>query len=288
MKIEELSDGAAASKNEDLIFVHRHNDSLSEIIIMDAASSVADKHYIDAVDGDPAWFVLSFASALKQLLTPGLSPEENTLVALGSLRKEFGTHTVTKKIPTYAHPLAAMTWIRATELDDKVSLQIYALGDCKILLVDGSGQVSDLDPYKNPEEDRLKDEIENLKRAGIVDGSERRNRLLPMIRARREFLNTTNSPTVLCVNPQGRFNAREYMHDISKDSKILAMTDGFYRLVDTYNLYSNQDLVHECVSHGLEKVLAQLRDHEKSNREAGDQSVKKADDASALICSFGM
>jgi hypothetical protein len=37
------------------------------------------------------------------------------------------------------------------------------------------------------------------------------------------------------------------------------MTDGFYRLVDTYGLYTDASLLQACADGGLEALLAELR-----------------------------
>jgi hypothetical protein len=63
------------------------------------------------------------------------------------------------------------------------------------------------------------------------------------------------------------------------------MTDGFYRLVDTYGLHTDASLLQACAGGGLEALLAELRQHEDASGGAG-LAVKQADDASAVAWRF--
>jgi hypothetical protein len=163
---------------------------------------------------------------------------------------------------------------------------MYALGDCKLFLLDQDRQVHDLDPYDNPQEGILKAAISQLQREGIADAQTRREKLLPMLRTRREFQNSNAAPESLCLFPQGQFKARTRTLQIDKGSTLLGMTDGYYRLADTYHLYTAEELVRRCAAQGLAPLLGQLREFEAQNLASGAASVKKSDDASAAICSF--
>jgi hypothetical protein len=67
---------------------------------------------------------------------------------------------------------------------------------------------------------------------------------------------------------------------------LLAMTDGFYRIVDTYDMHSVEELADLCLRKGLGPVLEELRDLETASAESASRSVKSADDASAVTCHF--
>jgi hypothetical protein len=61
------------------------------------------------------------------------------------------------------------------------------------------------------------------------------------------------------------------------------MTDGFYRLVDTYGLYTDSTLMEACLKRGLSAQLDELRTYEAASNATGACSVKAADDASAAL-----
>lgn len=285
MKIETISAAADGHRNEDLIAVFR-NDGVTDIIVMDGATSIADQNYIDRDAGDVVWFVNAFAKSLERVIRKDVAQEESVVQALTEVRREFLATTSATAIPTYALPIAAMTWIRVVESDGMQVLNLFCLGDCKAFLWSPDGRAVDLDPYENPQEGIIQREIARLTAEGVVVAEQRRERLMPLLRARREFQNSANAPTILCLEPQGPFSARRYSIHADSTSILLAMTDGFYRIVDTYDMHSIEGLAQRCLDKGLEWVLQELREYEAQRADAASTSVKAADDASAAIFMF--
>lgn len=281
MQIEVVSHGAKADHNEDWAGSFG-KPGTTELVIIDGGSSVADRDYIDAPGGDVVWFVTRFAAALEPAIDAGLDQHEAAHAAVAQVYREFLAHGG-EEVPLYAWPIAALSWLRAQELDNVHRLELFCLGDCKTLLRRPDGEVLDLDPFVNPQEAILRAEIERLQREGVGDTAARRVRLQPMLRSRREFQNTVANTNSLCLRPNGPFGARTYTLDVAAGSTILMMTDGFYRLVDTYGLHTPASLFALCVEHGLQAALAQLRDHEAAARTTGPAVVKRADDASAIL-----
>lgn len=282
MKIVHVSDAAGAKNNEDLVTVYLHNAGIVDILIFDGASSVSEKNYFDTVAGDAAWFVSTFAALLKEVVAPGLSQHDSIKLALARFQRDVQARLDLAHIPAYAYPIAAVTWARIIEGDAGAAVQIYALGDCKVFVSNTAGDVRDIDPYENAQEGILKAAIAQLKAQGIEDKAEVFAALLPMLRDRRVFQNLHEAPGILCMYPQGEFKARQYAFDMDRQSQLLAMTDGFYRLVDAYGLYSMEGLVRRCGETELDTLLQELRQFEQDNLASGAQSVKKSDDASAV------
>jgi hypothetical protein len=129
----------------------------------------------------------------------------------------------------------------------------------------------------------LQAELARLAAEGVSGVEARRARLMPMLRARREFLNAAAAPTVLCLDPRGPIAAREHSAPLPPGSTLLAMSDGFYRIVDTYAMYSIGELAALCLARGLEAMLRELRDFEADQLGSASLSVKRADDASAAM-----
>ena len=282
MKIVHVSDAAGAKNNEDLVTVYLHNAGIVDILIFDGASSVSEKNYFDTVAGDAAWFVSTFSALLKEVVTHGLSQHDSIKLALARFQRDVEASLDLTHIPAYAYPIAAVTWARIIEGGAGAAVQVYALGDCKVFVSNAAGDVRDIDPYENAQEDILKAAIARLKAQGIEDKAQVFAALLPMLRERRAFQNMHDAPTILCMYPQGELKARQYAFDMDRQSQLLAMTDGFYRLVDTYGLYSMEGLVRRCGETELDTLLQQLRQFEQDNLASGAQSVKKSDDASAV------
>jgi hypothetical protein len=285
VKIDQVSAAAGGGKNEDLVSVFR-GERVTDILIMDGGTSVAERDYIDHDASDVVWFVRNFASALRRAIFDDRSQEQSVALAAADLRALFLDRAGAASMPLYAYPIAAMTWVRARQKAGAVTLDLYCLGDCKTFLHRPDKHIVDLDPYTNPQERVLQNEIDRLKRAGVVDPADRLAALMPMLRARREFQHSAPSPQVLCPAPRGPFHARKYTVQAEPGAMLLAMTDGFSRIFDTYKLRSLDSLAQLCLRDGLKPALAELRDFEAASLGAGHQSVKRADDASAVRCVF--
>lgn len=283
MTTEQISCAPGSSINEDLIAVF-DSGGVCDLVVLDGASSVADTDYIDAQQGDVAWFVQAFAAALEAAIAPGVPQGAAVRRAVDAVRAGFDARAGAGSIPLYAHPMAALTWIRIEQRADHLALSLYCLGDCKAFAFDADGAVCDLDPYVNPHEAVLREAMGALNTQDMRDPLLRRARLLPMLRARRESQHSSSAPDVLCLAPQGEFKARAFTRRLPPGTAVLAMTDGFYRLVDAYGLYTIEGLVQRCRTRGLAALMDELRSFEAA-RASGVMAVKSADDASAVLWS---
>jgi hypothetical protein len=285
MRWTSVSAAGGAHANEDHVAVFER-DGVADVVVLDGATSVSARHYIDREQGDVAWFVQRFCAAFGRALALRGPQEQAVRVAVDEVRAEFDERCAGLAVPVYAWPIAAMTWIRILPGPGRAAeLLVYCLGDCKTLLLRPDGAVQDLDPWVNPQEAVVQDAIAALAREGVHDPAVRRERLLPMLRRRREKQNGASAPQSLCLAPAGPFAARRYAVRAEPGSTLLVMTDGFYRLVDPYGLHSDASLLQACADRGLETLLAELRAFEDASGGAG-MAVKQADDASAVAWRF--
>ncbi|QOY92567.1 hypothetical protein IM543_13150 [Massilia sp. UMI-21] len=286
MSIAVLSSGAQAHHNEDWAG-HVRGPRGTDLFIIDGASPVADRDYIDPLDGDVVWFVRRVAAALCAGSASAQDQAAAVHAAADAAYREFCERSAGRSIPLHAWPIAALTWVRARQLGDGHRLDLYCLGDCKVLMRTPDGAVHDLDPFVNPQEAILRAEIAILQAAGLDDDATRQARLMPILRARREFQNTVAGTNALCLRPNGPFGARSVAVDAPAGATLLCMTDGFYRLVDTYELLTPESLFTLCMEHGLPAALDVLRRHEAHMQDAAATTVKRADDASAILWRAG-
>lgn len=284
MKIEHISAGGnpALQRNDDHVALFA-SAGVTDIVVIDGGSSVAERDYIDDIHGDVAWFVHAFTSALERMLIPGRDQSECVGMAIADVRAQFRQLAAGREVPAYAWPIAAMTWLRISQHDDAARASLYSLGDCKTLLYTPNGSCIDPDPFVNPQEAVLQDAIARLTADGIEDPLCRREHMLPMLRARRESQNMAPAPGILCLEPNGPFRARLRRVELPHDASVLVMTDGFYRLVDLYGLYTDATLVEACINLGLKAQLDELRNYEASSARTAARAVKASDDASAAI-----
>jgi hypothetical protein len=280
MTIQRISSPGRGEHNEDLIAVYE-SDGFTDIIVIDGATSVADEDYVNTGGGDVAWFVREFAAALENTIGPSRSQDRSVWLAIEQVRAAFEKKTRGVTVPLYAWPIAAMAWVRIWEEAGSTAVETYCLGDCKALLYKADGTVLDLDPYVNEFEFVVQEEVARLNSEGITDQATRRERMLPLLRSRRESQNLNDKPIVLCLLPKGPFDARQRTFVAEEGSVVLAMTDGFYRLVDMYEVYTVEELAARCAERGLDAMLKELRDLESAG--ATSLAVKSADDASAVM-----
>jgi hypothetical protein len=67
-------------------------------------------------------------------------------------------------------------------------------------------------------------------------------------------------------------------------TKVLVMTDGFYRLVSPYGRYTDEGLIDAVIARGLGPLMRELRDMEASPEDdAKIGRFKTSDDATALL-----
>lgn len=274
--------------NEDLVAVHAHG-ALTDILVIDGGSSVAGRDYVDHEIGDVAWFVRRFADALATVLdkVPDAvyAQDEMVAAAVEATRAGYLAAGAGAVVPAYAWPIAALTWVRIIHHGGEDELRLYCLGDCKTLLRLPDGCVRDLDPWTNPQEAVLQGVLAGLP----SDPAERKARLLPLLRARREQQNAAAAPGVLCLRPAGpagSFAARRHTLRVGPGASLLCMTDGFYRLVDPYAVFSPAGLIDACRTRGLDAMLAVLRALEARGG-IGGLTVKPADDAAAVLWTAG-
>jgi len=282
MHLEALSSGATSHHNEDWAGVMQTSHG-TDLIVLDGATSVAERDYIDPDDGDVCWFVSRFADALGPAIDAGLAQDAAVEQAVDAVYRAFRERAAGQDIPLYAWPIAALSWVRVRPADGGHRLELYCLGDCTVLMRGPDGAVRDLDPFVNPQEAIVRAAVARLTADGVDDPAARMARLLPMLRERRAYQNTAPHANSLCLRPKGGFAPRRYTAEAPAGSSILVMSDGFFRLVDTYRLHTPESLFALCTERGLQAAMDELRSHETASRSTGAAVVKAADDASAVL-----
>jgi hypothetical protein len=272
--------------NEDVVVVYER-DGYTDLVLMDGATPLTPERSVAAGASDPAWFVRRFAQDLGRVLRADAGQEALVLEALDHTRTAYRAAGGQADVPPYAWPIATLAWVRVFEpdVDGNHTLDLFCLGDSKILLQLPDGAVRDIDPFDNPQEQATQAAVAALVAEGILDPAERWARLLPMLRARRHEQNTAASPAVLCLEPRGPFAARTTRVTAPRGALLLVLSDGLYRLVDTYGLHSDDSLLDACRARGLDALLDELRAFE-AGKEAAGLAAKTADDASAIAWRF--
>ncbi len=288
MRYSLVSSAGNGRINEDLVAVHE-GDGRTDIIVMDGATPLTAQRWIGAGDSDPSWFVRQFASDLGAVLHRAGSQEALVRQALSATRAAWRALVAGPPAPPHAWPVSTLSWVRLRRGRDGAAgtLELYCLGDSKLLLVgrdaEGNRTARDLDPFDNPAEKDVLATVAALVAEGVSDAGARWERLLPMLQERRHVQNTAANPQVLCLEPRGPFAARTAIMPVpAGGAALLAMSDGFYRLVDTYGLYDDAGLGGACLARGLDAMVDELRAFEAGALAGAGIAAKRADDASAV------
>jgi hypothetical protein len=89
---------------------------------------------------------------------------------------------------------------------------------------------------------------------------------------------------VFGVQPEAAAHIVHQSTDAPAGTRVLMMTDGFYRLVSPYGRYSDAQLVEAASDIGLGALLSELRGMEASPEDdAKIGRFKTSDDATALL-----
>jgi hypothetical protein len=272
--------------NEDVVVVYER-DGWTDLVLLDGATPLTPDRSVTLGASDPAWFVRRFAQDLGRVLRPEARQADLVLEALDATRAAYRAGGAGIDVPPYAWPVATLGWVRVRDPDatGMHTLELFCLGDSKVLLQDPIGAVLDLDPFENPQEAAVQAAVTALVAEGVADPAERWARLLPMLRARRHEQNTSARPVVLCMEPRGPFAARMATVTAAPGALLLLLSDGLYRLVDTYGLHTDTSLLAACRARGLDALLDELRAFEADGI-AGGLAAKTADDASAIAWRF--
>src|SRR5437899_375482 len=128
-----VSSSGKGGRNDDLVRV-LERDGVTDMLMLDGATSLAERDYVDPDAGDPAWFVRAFADAFASVADARTDHEAIVLDALAGVRAAWASAGGGADVPPYAWPSAALSWIRIRREDAGARLlQLYCLGDCKVL-----------------------------------------------------------------------------------------------------------------------------------------------------------
>lgn len=176
-----------------------------------------------------------------------------------------------KDAPRASHPTAAATWVRAR----KGKLEGATLGDSIAIIKTPDGALSVFG-----ETSKASDEQGRARKVMELSFAERMQWLADV----RAIHNTPKGYWVFGVQPEAADHIVHQSVDAPPGTKVLVMTDGFYRLVSPYGRYTNEGLIDAVLARGLGDLMRELRDMEKSSDDdAKIGRFKTADDATALL-----
>lgn len=268
---------SGAGVNEDGIAI-----SHSGAWVVDGASGLTDAHLTPG-DSDAQWLMARLIAHLGSSTT--FDPVSNLLRAADHVYREFDELKVLPRIFQYEYPSASLVGCSYS----MGSLQAVRLGDCTLLLQPSSGGSVvkfDRSPLRDLD-DAVISEMAQTRARQRVTGSDAYTSALPHLRKNRSLINEVDGYSALTMGTNRSVAPDTLKLGITEPTVGLLCSDGFWRLVDTFNLYSEQELLKACQRKGLAALITELRSAEDGDPDGLQfPRLKTSDDASAVL--FGL
>lgn len=269
--------------NEDA-FGWKISDDTLDLWVLDGATSVADEEFLGLEISDPAWFARSISQSLDHNISGTADPAVIIRTAVENVSARYKAQIGARHVPLYAYPLSALLWLRAQQTEDAIRLSMWSMGDSRLLISPPAAPVS-LFP------EMTRGDVTVHPSTTTQAAPEGRNRTGVLLshameeRHRREEKHTNPEAARLGFHPDSIKHAETRKIALDQGADILAMSDGFYRLVDEYHLYDDAALIQAARSKGLQPLYEELRAYERTQNM--DHAVKKSDDATAILIRIG-
>lgn len=242
--------------------------------VIDGATDVGPVRVFAAAESDAARYAEIFASEITlRPADPRESPQAWFARLLPRLRAavEREAKIPLKDAPRASYPTAAATWVRAR----RGMIEGATLGDSIAIVATPDGQVSVFG-----ETGKAADEQGRAKHVMALTPEER----LKWLRDVRNLHNTAKGYWVFGVQPEAGAHIAYQSAPAPAGTRVLVMTDGFYRLVSPYGRYTHAGLIEAVNQRGLGALMTELRGMEaEPEDDARIGRIKTSDDATALL-----
>jgi hypothetical protein len=281
--LDSLSLPAGKGPNEDA-WGWRGDAASGAAWMIDGATGLDDVEHVAEGPTDAAWYARALSDALARMAPPGDDPRTAFVGVVEGLAARWRASVPDPDaVPAHALPSAALLWCRWTRADAGWTLDLAWLGDCLAVLAPPAGPVKVFNRGALEAADgRLRARIGAASAAGTSDGDMLRA-LMPELRARRAMANRPGGYWVMGLAPEAAAHMKRASTEAPRGSRLLLMSDGFYRLVDHFALFDDRTLVDAATGLGLAALGARLRAAEQTSGIGTVARVKPTDDATAVL-----
>ena len=272
---------AGGQINEDAWEMVGGADDVSAAWVLDGVTGINARNYLPG-ETDAAWFVGRANLHLQSLAALDSSLNEILFQLVERLIEDWNAVSSQIEFPAdYDPPASCLTLIKRYG-----SLwHVLQLGDCSLLVQKADGTIEianeqDHDSISNALAARAKE----LRMRGPIDIKQLLAEFRPQLLAQRNSRNTAGGLGILKAQPATIQFANYWQ--FRNVAKVLLCTDGFYRAVDCYGLYSNDGLLKASMK-SVERVLAEVRMVESDDPDCQRfVRLKASDDATAIVFSI--
>lgn len=260
--------------NEDL-----HGSAADAVWVLDGATGIADQRVVPG-PSDARWLAEVIAGALGRALAEPLTSADLLHRVAAAASAAFMRDALRRDAPATDRPSACLALLRLAG----PGLELANIGDCRILHRHARGAVSCFGSSKLPALDEaVRQQAIRLQGEGVRH-DEIWPLLLPLIRRNRGAMNTPEGYWVVDVTGRWLPHVETTSRAAAAGDALLLVTDGFWRLVDTYQRYDADALLSRASSRGLAALIGELRAVEAADEECRRYPRLKAqDDATAVL-----
>jgi len=248
--------------------------------VIDGATGVSDLSPLVPGLTDAAWLAAQLNKRLHDTFENAAVDPYAALAEIDAdIRAAFSSSNTSPERSPVEQPTAAFA---LSVLRGDV-VHLIGLGDCRIIVENRIGEIEEFDPSETGHAEAMIIQ-ERHRLLGAYPDEDPWPRLKPFIRSLRQFANAANGYSI--VHPTLRWHSRvkRQVSNAQTIRHLLAVSDGLYRLVDVFKVYSPGQLLERAVKDGLTPLCAQLRDLENADdRCVIYPRVKAYDDASAVL-----
>jgi hypothetical protein len=242
--------------------------------VIDGATDVGPVRIFSAAESDAARYAEIFAAEITAYpADPREIPQAWFARLLPKLRAavERDVKIPLKDAPLVSYPTAAATWVRAR----RGMIEGATLGDSIAIVRTPDGHVTVFGEADKPAYEQ--------QRAQTVMAMTPEKRL-EWLQETRALHNTARGYWVFGVQPEAASHIVYQSSPAPTGTRVLLMTDGFYRLVSPYQRYTDAQLIEAANAKGLGALMNELRSLESSpDDDAKIGRFKTSDDATALL-----
>ena len=239
------------------------------VVLLDGAASRSGER-VSTHANDTVWLVRRFVELFRASEGPPLASDgapipariEHTRLAL---KREYDALCARAQCVPADSPFACL----AIAHHAGARLELFNMGDLTTLLRRHDGSVQRFGDSAVRELDRKAlTQMERDHAAGSAPThAERLSRARPTLLAHRALRNQLPGYDVLDVNASTVGHLEHLSCDAGDVSELLLLSDGFYRLVDTFERYDDAALFAAVEQRGLQPLLAELRALERADPE---------------------
>jgi hypothetical protein len=248
--------------------------------VMDGATGLLPERFLPG-PSDAAWFVGEFDRDLRA--TTNWDAPAKRLIG-GSVERVRSRAKASGFVDENPHAMPAASLAMARVI--KSGVELVALGDCKILYSanDGRDVLSHGRSAVTALDRKIVRRMTDHQRLGRLSYDDIFERLKPEILRNRLSRNQDDGYWVLDMTRRPLRHLQSRVVGGRSPITIALMSDGFYRLVDTFHAYDDRSLFAALVDRGPADLLAELRDFENTDAECrAFPRIKRRDDATALL-----